>query len=170
MPHPSTPLPAVAVSLPPFPPPRRPEAFARGRAEEPEPVSSEAALREALKRCPPGTCEAALRFRASGDFAELPVIIRGVIARFVDHEHRGRLQSPAPGLRLIEDLGIDSLTMMEIVMLAEEVLPLSISNDDLRRLRTLGEVECFIGSKLRGEPTPAASGSADWYLDDLRPR
>ena len=169
MPHLQIPLPPDGGSVLPFPPPRRPQAFARTKSDEPTPVlvGPSADLREALKRCSPQTCEAALRFRATGDFIELPVIVRGVIERFVDHEHRWRLQSPTPDLRLIEDLGIDSLTMMEIVMLAEEALPISISNDDLRHLRTLGEVERFIASKLRGEPPPQASGSANWYLDDL---
>jgi len=130
-------------------------------------TESDAALREALKRCSPQTYEAARRFRATGEFAELPIIIRGVIARFVDRDHRDRLQVAAPELRLIEDLVIDSLTMMEIVMLAEEALPLSISNEELRHLRTLGEVEQFIVSKLRGLPPPKASGTGTWYLDDL---
>jgi acyl carrier protein len=123
-------------------------------------------LREALKRCPPSTYEAARRFRVTGDCAELSVIIRGVIERFVERDRRAQLHTAGPGLRLIEDLGIDSLTMMEIVMLAEEALPLSISNEDLRHLRTLGEVEQFITSKLHGQPPPKASGSANWYLDD----
>lgn len=124
-------------------------------------------LRDALKRCSPQTYDAACRFRTSRDCSLLPIVIRGVIERFVDREHRERLTAPTPDLRLIEDLGIDSLTMMEIVMLAEEALPLSISNEELRHLRTLGEVEQFIMSKLRGQPPPTASGSDTWYLDDL---
>jgi 3-hydroxyacyl-[acyl-carrier-protein] dehydratase len=127
-------------------------------------------LREALKRCPPPTYEAAARFRETRDTAEIPVIVRGVIERFVESDRRARLHQAGPELRLIEDLGIDSLTMMEIVMLAEEALPLSISNEELRHLRTLGEVEQFITSKLRGQPPPKASGSASWYLDDLAAR
>ena len=130
-------------------------------------TAEDAALREALKRCPPATYEAAIRFRASGDFTELPVIIRGVIERFTDSDRRERLRAAPPDLRLIEDLGIDSLTMMEIVMLAEEALPLSISNEELRHLRTLGEIEEFISSKLRGQTPPKGSGSDSWYLDDL---
>ncbi len=127
-------------------------------------------LREALKRCPPPTYEAAARFRETRDTAEIPAIVRGVIERFVESDRRARLRDAGPGLRLIEDLGIDSLTMMEIVMLAEEALPLSISNEELRHLRTLGEVEQFITTKLRGQPPPKASGSASWYLDDLAAR
>ncbi len=124
-------------------------------------------LRVALKRCPPPTYEAAARFRETRDTAEIPIIVRGVIERFVESDRRSRLHDATPELRLIEDLGIDSLTMMEIVMLAEEALPLSISNEELRHLRTLGEVEQFITSKLRGQPPPKASGSAIWNLDDL---
>jgi 3-hydroxyacyl-[acyl-carrier-protein] dehydratase len=124
-------------------------------------------LRDALKRCPPQTYEAACRFRRTRDFAEIPTIVRGVIARFVDREHRARLDQPGADLRLIDDLGIDSLTMMEIVMLAEEALPITISNEELRHLRTLGEVEQFIVSKLCGQRPPKGSGSGNWYLDDL---
>ena len=113
----------------------------------------DAALREALTRCSPPTYEAARRFRATGDCAELSVIIRGVIERFVRRDRRAQLHTAGPELRLLEDLGIDSLTIMEIVMLVEEALPLSISNEDLRHLRTLGEVEQFITSKLRDQST-----------------
>lgn len=131
------------------------------------PTDPDAALRIALKRCSPQTIEAALRYRAAGDPAELPVIIRGVIERFVEHDHRAKLSSASPDLRLIDDLGIDSLTMMEIVMLAEEALPLSISNEELRHLRTVGNVEQFIAGKLRGEAPPAASDSTCRCLNDL---
>ncbi len=130
-------------------------------------TAEDAALRDALKRCPPSTYEAAIRFRASGDFAELSTIIRGVIERFTDSDRRARLHTATPNLRLIEDLGIDSLTTMEIVMLAEEALPITISNEELRHLRTLGEIEQFISSKLRGQTPPKGSGSDSWYLDDL---
>ena len=57
-------------------------------------------------------------------------------------------------LRLIEDLGIDSLTMMEIVILVEDVLQMSINNDELRNLRTVGDVKTFIDCKIRGLPLP----------------
>jgi acyl carrier protein len=118
-------------------------------------------LRDALKRCSPQTYEAACRFRRHRDVAEIPTIVRGVIERFVERERRHHLASPRADLRLIDDLGIDSLTMMEIVMLAEEALPLSISNEELRHLRTLGEVEQFIISKLCGQPPAKGSGSGD---------
>jgi hypothetical protein len=46
--------------------------------------------------------------------------------------------------------------MMEIVMLAEDVFPITIANEELRALRTVGDVQRFIECKLRGLPSPAA--------------
>lgn len=45
---------------------------------------------------------------------------------------------------------------MEIVILTEDVLPVSINNEELRHLRTLGDVKQFIECKLRGLPLPPA--------------
>ena len=44
--------------------------------------------------------------------------------------------------------------MMEIVILVEEVLQMSINNEELRHLRTIGDVKQFIDCKVRGLPLP----------------
>lgn len=133
-----------------------PAAASVSFAISPPPASSpqspsfdETQLREALKRCPTGTIEAALRLRRTGDLEGLPLIVRGVIARYVGREYHSKLDQASGDLRLIEDLGVDSLTMLEIVMLAEEVLPISLSNDDLRDLKTVGDVQDFVARKLQ---------------------
>jgi 3-hydroxyacyl-[acyl-carrier-protein] dehydratase len=51
-------------------------------------------------------------------------------------------------IRLVEDLAIDSLTVLEIVFLAEEVLQVSIDNEELRAFGTVSEMKGFILSKL----------------------
>jgi 3-hydroxyacyl-[acyl-carrier-protein] dehydratase len=76
------------------------------------------------------------------------------VERFVEPDLRVKLKDPDDDLRLIEDLGIDSLTMMEIVILVEEVLQMSINNEELRNLRTIGDVKLFIECKVRGLPLP----------------
>ncbi len=114
----------------------------------------EAILRESLKRCSPSTFEAAVQFRKTGNPEHLPAVIIGVIERFVEPDLRTKLKDADDDLRLIEDLGIDSLTMMEIVILVEEVLSMSINNDELRNLRTVGDVKMFIDCKVRGLPLP----------------
>lgn len=122
--------------------------------------TAEAELRETLKRCSPSTYAAALEFRRSGDLAQLPTIVRGVIERYVEPDLRGKFQLADPTVRLCEDLGLDSLTMMEIVLLVEDVFPISITHEELRHLRTLGEVQHFMECKLRGvSVAPAVSGA-----------
>jgi 3-hydroxyacyl-[acyl-carrier-protein] dehydratase len=114
----------------------------------------EAALREALKRCSPSTFEAAVQFRRTGNAEHVPAVVIGVIERFVEPDLRMKLKDADDDLRLIEDLGIDSLTMMEIVILVEDVLQMTINNDELRNLRTVGDVKTFIDCKIRGLPLP----------------
>ena len=134
-----------AHSAAPKPTPTPPKAFA------PE---DEAALREALKRCSPSTFEAAVQYRRTGNPEHVPAVVIGVIERFVEPDLRTKLKDADDDLRLIEDLGIDSLTMMEIVILVEDVLQMSINNDELRNLRTVGDVKTFIDCKIRGLPLP----------------
>jgi acyl carrier protein len=123
-------------------------------------------LRETLKRCSPATYYAACKFRANGHVEDLHIVILGVVERFVERDLRAKLQE-APehvtALRLRQDLALDSLTMMEIVMIAEEVLQITISNEELTKLATLGEVQRFIAAKV-AEPRvdrPADSGAVE---------
>jgi 3-hydroxyacyl-[acyl-carrier-protein] dehydratase len=143
---------AVAVK-----PPRR------SMRKETEPVGAEAVsapasqtftleddkyLRDALKRCSPSTQEAACAYRRTRSPDHLPAIIHGVIEHYTEREMRAKLSRNRDSLRLIEDLAIDSLTMLEIVFLAEEVLQITIDNDELRPFRTVGDVKSFITAKL----------------------
>ena len=127
-----------------------------------KPISpaEDAQLRDALKRCSPCTYYAAHQFRLTGDPGRLPAIVVGVIERYVEPDLRAKLKDPNPGLRLAEDLAIDSLTLMEIVLLAEEVLQITIATEELRQLRTLGEVQRFVAAKVRELPASTAAGAA----------
>ncbi|MFA5058202.1 MAG: phosphopantetheine-binding protein, partial [Opitutaceae bacterium] len=107
-----------------------------------------------MKRCSASTYEAACQFRKTGNTEHLSAIVLGIIERYVEPDLRTKLKDPDDDLRLIEDLGIDSLTMMEIVILVEDVLQMSINNEELRYLRTLGDVKQFIECKVRGLPLP----------------
>lgn len=125
-----------------------------GMSLKPFSPEDDANLREALKRCSAATYEAAAQFRKTGNTEHLPAVVLGVIERYVEPDLRGKLRDADDDLRIIEDLGIDSLTMMEIVILVEDVLQMSINNDELRHLRTVGDVKTFIECKVRGLPLP----------------
>ena len=130
--------------------PNRPQ----GLSLKPFTPEDESALRESMRRCAPSSFEAAIQFRKTGNPEHLPAIIIGVVERFVEPDLRAKLKDADDDLRLIEDLSIDSLTMMEIVILVEEILQMSINNEELRNLRTVGDVKTFIDCKIRGLPLP----------------
>lgn len=117
-------------------------------------AEDESSVREALKRCSSATVEAALQFRKTNDPTHVPVVVIGVIERFVEPSLRPKLHASDDDLRMVEDLGIDSLTMMEIVILVEDVLQMQINNEELRHLRTVGDIKTFIDCKARGLPPP----------------
>lgn len=118
------------------------------------PPEAEQELREQLKRCSPETVEAALRYRMTGDPDGVGIVVLGLIERFLDPEVRPRLKAGGDSLRIFDDLGIDSLTMVEVVMLVEEVLQIKINNEELRDLRTVGDVKTYIDCRVRGLPLP----------------
>ena len=112
-------------------------------------------MRESLRRCSPATIEAAISYRREGDTKLLSPIIIGIFERFVEPDQRPRLAGDCDDLRVIEDLGLDSLTMMEIVMLVEEVTQTKIENDELRGLVTIGDIKTFVDCRARGVQPPA---------------
>lgn len=119
--------------------------------------SVEEDLKELLKRCPPGTYESALLFRKNKDINQVEKIVLGIIDRHLEPEQREILSNSDDTLRMYEDLGMDSLTMLEIVMLVEQTLEVSIDNEELRDLRTIGDVKAYLNAKAKGEDPPKRS-------------
>mgnify|MGYP006309111845 CR=1 FL=1 len=109
-------------------------------------------LRESLKRCSPDTVEAAIAYRETGDTSLVPGIVTGIIERFLEPDVKPLIRADNDSLRLFDDLGVDSLTMMEIVILVEETLGISVENEELRGLQSIGDIKGFIHQKLGGEP------------------
>lgn len=50
--------------------------------------------------------------------------------------------------RLVEDLGVDSLALTELVFLLEELFDVRITNNELAELRTIGDLKKFSIRKL----------------------
>jgi acyl carrier protein len=112
-------------------------------------------LEEALRRCTPETIAAARRYRETGEVTEIPAIVFGIIDRYQPATAPVQLTNADDTTRLIEDLGLDSLTLLEIVMSIEEVLQIRIANEDLRGIRTLAQLNKFLAAKISGEEAAA---------------
>jgi 3-hydroxyacyl-[acyl-carrier-protein] dehydratase len=107
-------------------------------------------LKETLKRCSPETVEAAIRFREFRDPEALRMVVYGVIRRYQPASAGMRLENATDDTSLIQDLGLDSLTLLEIVLTIEETLKIQINNEELREIRTLGSLNQFLKNKIAG--------------------
>jgi len=110
----------------------------------------EAKLRESFKRCSPETIQAIFRFRNEKDIESVIVVVHGIIERYVKSEESQGISQRPDATRLGEDLGIDSLTMLEIVMSIEEALDFRIEDADARNIRTLGDVRKYVDDRVHG--------------------
>lgn len=97
------------------------------------------------------TLEESVRiFRQTGNPRYLPAVVRAILQHYVAEEVQPRLQSAAGDLRLTEDLGIDSLTLMEIALATEDAVGLPVEVGELRQLGTVGEMERMLAVKAQG--------------------
>lgn len=105
-------------------------------------------ITQSLKRCSEATVAAALRFEESRDLDELPAIILGVLERDAANPKPEGIAAATDDSRLIEDIGMDSFGMIEVVMTAEEVLGITVATQEMNGIRTLGDLKTFLRSKL----------------------
>ncbi len=110
----------------------------------------------ALKRCSEETRSAALRLQDHVDDRDLDLVIRGVLARDLQEERLPSLPKATDDSRLMDDIGMDSFGMIEVVMTAEEVFGITITNEEMKGIQTLGALKAFLRAKL-AERNPVAS-------------
>jgi acyl carrier protein len=113
-------------------------------------------IRESFKRHSPETLEAILRFRQQGDLPSVIIAVHGIIERLLPAEHAGPMAGRPDSLRLAEDLGFDSLTMLEIIMAIEEALDFRIDDNDARKIQTLGDVRQYVDDRVHNRPVSLA--------------
>ncbi len=108
-------------------------------------------LSKTLRHCPPATIKAARHFRHTRNPVHLPAIILGVLEHYAEPDFRPKLRNAHNGLRLSEDLGLDSLTRIEMALLLEDVLEVPLNDSSLREMQTLGEIlkytECAVSNR-----------------------
>src|SRR5436190_20537488 len=100
-------------------------------------------IRRNFRRCREGTSDAIIELQQTGNTDLLPAIVRGIVWRYVHEDRRPVVDEATPETPLAS-LGIDSLTMMEIVLDVQDALDLVIEDADLRHMRTIGDVIEFL--------------------------
>ncbi|MFA5262828.1 MAG: phosphopantetheine-binding protein [Opitutaceae bacterium] len=101
-----------------------------------------------LCRLPPSATEDFNRFCANGDDESLR---RLLIAVLTDHlpDKSKQIPSWSDETKLIEDLGYDSLAIAEMIFYFEDLFQISISNEEILHVRTLGELHVFVHMKAK---------------------
>jgi acyl carrier protein len=104
---------------------------------------TEEQIRHNFRRCRPGTADAIVDLQRTHDPKLIPTIVRGIVWRYVREEAQPRVEEAILETPL-GDLGIDSLTMMEIVLDVQDALELVIEDADLKQMKTIGDVIGFL--------------------------
>ena len=118
-------------------------------AQVPATAPSSSVKRDPLDKFPPAVRDAHARFRATGDTAALDTVVLAIV-----HHHQptdARAASPsalADSATFIGDLGFDSLALAEIVFFIEDLYGVSVSNQELVSITTVGELRAFVRAKL----------------------
>jgi len=75
-----------------------------------------------------------------------------------------------PQDRLREDLGLDSLAMIELLFKIEEHFDLEIPNEDLSRVTTVADVTAYVEEKLGATAAPATAATAASTQGEVKPQ
>lgn len=100
-------------------------------------------IRRSFRRCREGTSDAIVELQQTGNLDLIPTIVRGIVWRYVSKEVQPRVDKATEDQEL-SSFGIDSLTMMEVVLDIQDALDVVIEDSDLRQMRTIGDVIGFL--------------------------
>ena len=100
-------------------------------------------IRHNFRRCREGTVDAIIDLQRTGDPELIPTIVRGIVWRYV-RENVRPIVDQATAETPLASLGIDSLTMMEVVLDVQDALDLVIEDADLKQMSTIGDVIGFL--------------------------
>jgi acyl carrier protein len=92
--------------------------------------------------------EAFARFRKHRDPEDADIVVLAIV---VDHQPEQKskgTRQPADASSLVEDLGFDSIAITEMVFFLEDLFQVRIGNDEILRVRTVGDLRAFIRQKL----------------------
>jgi acyl carrier protein len=96
----------------------------------------------------PSCVDAALRFRESGAFEDFIAMIPGIIAF---HLPRSAPRPPAvlaDEMRLVQDLGLDSLALTEMAFVLGDLFHLAIDTREVFGVVTVGDLKAFLKGKI----------------------
>ncbi len=117
--------------------------------------SSSSSVPAVLSRYPAEVHAAFLRFTADGNENDLSYLVRAALREYMPRHVSRTAPEPTSELRLIEDLGIDSLAVAEMIFFFEDLFNVSIPSNEILGVKTVGELETYVKGKLAAPKLPA---------------
>lgn len=131
------PLPTSAIQ----PPGSEPQGPLARHAEE--------EIKHLLRGFSDATTAGALGLRTGSLTADFEACLYGILFFFRPAGSEKQNEHPSGQTRLREDLGLDSLAMMEAMFKIEELFDISIDNSELVETETIADARCLLEGKLR---------------------
>ena len=110
-------------------------------------ISNEA-IREKLCGYPEPILEQYERYQETRDQAHLHGFVIGLLRFLQDADETTDTHQLSDSTQLREDLGVDSITIAEVIFQLEEIFEIEIDNQDLMNIHTVGELKQYIISKV----------------------
>jgi acyl carrier protein len=113
-------------------------------------------VQENLTGFPKSVVDAYLAFADSGDVAQLDEVVLGVLQFYLAKPPPAPLATLPGTTKLIADLGCDSLTMIDVMFLAESLLGIKLADDELVKIETLDELRAHFRQRMSMGTAPTA--------------
>lgn len=120
----------------------------------PESVTPSDQLREQLRGFPEPTIQACAQYQATRDPASFERALVGVLEHHLPRPAPQPLATLPGSTTLVQDLGLDSLTMAELTFLFEELFGAKVPHEELVKIVTLDDLRSLLRRHL--PPSPAA--------------
>ena len=120
------------------------------------PSDAQRRVQENLTGFPKSVVDAYLGFAESGDVARLDDVVVGVLQFYLAKPPPMPLSNMPGTTRLIADLGCDSLTMIDVMFLAESLLGIKLADDELVKIETLDELRAHFRRRMSAGAAPLA--------------
>jgi len=109
---------------------------------------------ETLVGFPPRIVEAYLAYAEKGDPTNLDLVVLGVLHFHLARKPAQPLDSLPGTTRLIEDLGCDSLSMLDMVFMTESLFDVKLDDAELAKIATLDDLRHYL-RRQTAQPTTA---------------
>jgi 3-hydroxyacyl-[acyl-carrier-protein] dehydratase len=110
--------------------------------------SSSSKLRQLLRGFPESTVLACEKYEATADPEVLETAVCGVIQHYLEKPPAVDVVHMPGTTRLVADLGLDSLTMIEMIFLIEDLFGAKVPHEELIKITTLDELRALLRARL----------------------